>query len=528
MAIDLPPPPSPVQTEVSALQGRSTLYDGQLGNLAVHIVGDTALALLDFTGPIQRSKTASDVVRAVAQHVYRAGYPAAEISYASTEDTLFVGVTLAHVAAVEMPAPVARYFEDLPDQVGALTDAQFERRRALASLHADMASLSMQPKFEPTGQAGEMRLIADASDTEDDASSLHAEIGNPGNRFVGRHYVDASVSAGLASGDRFVASTRDSLSALNSDEEDTGELHERRLDWRHVSTWGLFGLNTRYLSYDFSAVLEQDDGFNLSDLLPFLPGPDDPEASRINGRIFTLEAYWQTLLYADFYRRWTVQVQIDRTGKTLDTEDDSARIQREIYNSVELSTNYGGSLLIGEDSELGYEAELKLRHGIGNDDEPLSAADLNYFLWQPSLEGSYARGAHWFYSLRADMQFSSDIVPEQQQWVLGGRDSLDAYLPGVAVGDEGASLRAEVAYEGVEMLGMTWRPRLFADYAYSHSRRDDDDVTLADAGIGLDIEYRERIKAALSFAQGIHDDGVDHQRLEQAEADVYFGVGVTF
>lgn len=526
MAIDLPPPPSPVQSELGALRSQTTIQQASVQGVPVYIVGDAALADIDFSRALAAARDASAAVEAVAERVYRAGYPAAQVHYAAAAEALYIGVTLAGVSEVEMPDALARYFDDLAGRPVPLTDEDFERRRLLASLHADRASLAMQPKFESGGSPQRMGLIADASDTEDDATALSVEIGNPGNRFVGRHFVDASVAAGLPSGDRFVARTRDSLRGLNSGDEDSGELHERALEWSRVTPWGLFGLGGRYLSYE-AEVPVGDDAFDLDDLLP-LPIFGDEDTQVIDGRIWDLEAWWQGVLFADFYKRWTVLLQLDRTGKTID-EDGGERLQREIYNSAEIATDFGGSLLTGARSELGYQLALSTRKGIGNDQDPLSSSDLDYLLWRPQLELEYAHGDHWLYRLRADAQFSGDLVPEQQEWVLGGAGSLDAYLPGVAVGDEGAQARLELAYEAVSALGLDWTPQLFADYAYSKTNDGSaQEVRLADAGIALEASWRERVNARLSYAEGLHDEGLDDDRRERAEADVYFSFGLSF
>src|SRR3569623_1806507 len=63
--------------------------------------------------------------------------------------------------------------------------------------------------------------------------------------------------------------------------------------------------------------------------------------------------------------------------------------------------------------------------------------DQSYLLFRPSALLKFFWTNNIATGLEASAQFSSDTLPEQQQWVLGGVGSLTSSLPGVVVGDKG-------------------------------------------------------------------------------------------
>ena len=152
----------------------------------------------------QQAATLSEIVRNLAALYYETGYPAAQLRYGLAGSDLYVVATLGKLGHVEGPAELTPYFDDLAG-LDPLTDSAFKKRRVLATAHADRAGLQIEPviRADESGEAYTMTL--EPVPEPPDRTRLKTEIGNPGNRFVGRHFLDLDARHGLKTGDEFNA-----------------------------------------------------------------------------------------------------------------------------------------------------------------------------------------------------------------------------------------------------------------------------------------------------------------------------------
>ena len=533
MAVTLPPVIPPQQAGVEQLQRQATESAAfNFQSYRVHVLGAAVLDGDTLASATQQAATLSDVVRKLAALYYEAGYPAAQLRYGLAGSDLYVLASPGKLASVEGPQALEPYFEDLIG-LDPLTDSAFERRRVLATVHADRAGLQVEPVFrpDPSGDAYTMTLepVPDAPDP----TRFKVEVGNPGNRFVGRHFLDLDLRHGLASGDEFNAIWRTGLKGLNDDEA-ADRYDEEMLSWSRVTRYGIFGLSGRNVDYRIDLRTESDRPLSrlLRNLLPFLP-PNTVEQP-IKGDIRQAEAAWAYPLAADFHSRWSVNAKIDYTHKELELRSRDTRIQNQEYGSIEAGTAYGRTIELGE-QRLDLDGGLSLRKGLGDDesDQAASLADLGYLLWRPQLSARLSQGD---FSTRLELyaQLTRDTVPEQSQWVLGGLGNIASYLPGVAVGDSGGLARLQFDYK---LFGKGERyalvPRAFVEYGYARNEHPQAGLpggtpTIADAGIELLFSYSSWLDASLAYAEPFHDQDIDRRTLNDAEANVYFRAALKF
>ena len=177
------------------------------------------------------------------------------------------------------------------------------------------------------------------------------------------------------------------------------------------------------------------------------------------------------------------------------------------------------------DLQLGFTA----RAGLQGQDRATAVTDLDYRWYRPSLRlrTQPTAAGQWQLGVDASAQLSHNQLPQLQQHVLGGVDNLSAWLPGVAVGDEGYYLRLQSEW-GFAAGPWTVAPRVFAEYG-SARLHDTGDFrrprqTLAAAGGEVVLKRSRWLEASLLAAAPVLDRGVTDDVLRAAEADVFFRI----
>lgn len=512
MPIGLPLPTMPQQGEVELLRA-SGLPSASM------MIGDVRLQLYapglpippDLGAALQTAGTLSDAVYRIRDAYYASGYPAVRLLYATVGDELLVGVMPGTLSELEMPQRYRAYFAPLVG-TAMLTDARLEPPRILASLHADRAGDSGQLALQTTDQ--ETQLVLNPDHDGHRVATLTAGLGNPGNRFLGRYFADVGASIGYASGDEASLALRQAL-PWAQDEADA-RYREARLAWNRVTPSGIWGAGGYYAGYRLRVSMSSGG-----------------QRIRLDGDIAQAELNWQQLLAADFAKRWTLGARLDYTDKKLDAADGGARLQHQEYPSLEAST----ALSLQwpwRDRAWSLDAALSVQQGLGRDEtaQPITAADLSYTLLRPAATLSAGVGKGSEFSIRASAQIAGARLPEQRQWVVGGPDNLEAFLPGVIVGDSGALLRLQFDLAPIVSGGLRWMPGVFVEAAaarFEHvpAAASAGTQSLADAGIALKASWRERVDARLSYARPLMHDGVERAVREPSGAPVFFTLAVS-
>ena len=96
-------------------------------------------------------------------------------------------------------------------------------------------------------------------------------------------------------------------------------------------------------------------------------------------------------------------------------------------------------------------------------------------------------------------------MPGVLEHQIGGARSVRAYQPGVAAGDRGLSVSAELG-RTFQLGPASLEPFLFADHAQSSSLGDT--VSLQAVGFGLNLSYRGRLSFRAHYAHGVGHHGL--------------------
>jgi hypothetical protein len=510
MAIDFPPPPTPMQSDEATLQA-----DSHQGSVVVDVVGYTlyvhAPGILDESDVSAATAGLEDLsaaVRALATAAQRKGVLAPKTLYARSGNSVYVSIYAGTIDKVTAPEPLMPYFEGLVTGEPPTINA-FERKRLLGSLHANRMGAGFTPVFLPT-EAGAYDLTFKPGAEAVNPGAVRVNLSNTGNRFTGREFLDLDARRGTADGDEFSALARTAASVLELDEVVPGsDYHEYQLGWSRVNPWGLVGLTGRYLDYR-----QRVQGVSY------------------NGELWTLDLGYTGVLQSTTSNRVTLQGKVDYTAKELATDEGGQRIQKEPYTSLEAGIAWSRSFrFLGE----GWLSQVGLsgRKGLGGVGPTLTVADLQYWLVRPSFslrsQGSAVTG-----ELQASLQYADVTVPEQQQWIVGGIGSMHAYVPGVAVGDRGALVRLVGEYEEQTYGSVSVKPRVFAEFAAVEYANDFGGLlpsgvrTLSDAGAEVVVGLGPYFETALTAALPLQSSGVDKQVRDDARADFFFRLTAKF
>ncbi len=500
MAIDLPPPLPPLLVSTEAIEvlqaEHGTVTRADLGDHHLRIIGNPGLADRDLQRIVGEAANLSDAVRGIAALLYREGYPAARVLYALSGRELYLLILPGSVTQVTGPHPLRGYFESLAGE-DVLTAAALEPRRTLAAVYSDRSRRSARLGLQPGERPGEYQLSVQESPSTASPLSLRVQVGNPGNRFVGRNFGETEISVSGA-GAEFRGQWREGL------EHGGQSYRDAAVATSLVTAAGLWGIEGRGMHYTQAS------------------GSDD-----FQGQLSTLGVSWTFLPYADFSTRWLLNLRMDDVDDNVRGGPGSQPLLSQAYRSLEIGAERHQVW-----TQLQWPTELQLgftaRAGVQGQDK-LTATDLDYRWYRPSvrLRTQPTAVAQWQLGVDASAQLSENHLPQQQQYVLGGVDNLSAWLPGVAVGDEGYYLRLQSDWS---FTAGSWvvAPRAFAEYGSAHLHHADgiraQQQTLASAGAEVVIKYARWLEASLLAATPVLDHGVTQDVLHAAEADAFFRI----
>lgn len=504
MPIEFPPPPMPLQGELSTLQA-----DAGEGAVVVLIGVYRLLVHAPNVLDAQQIKTItrdledlSGAIRALTAAAQRNGVLAPRALYARSGGDIYVSIRAGRISSVEAPQPLAPYFDDLPEGQPVSLGA-FEKRRLLASIHASRRGESYSPQWL-AGEGDDYRLKLKRGADDINQGSVRVNLSNTGNRFTGREFLDLEGRRGTADGGEFSILARTAAMVLRLDDVEPGsDYHETQLGYSRVNRLGLFSLSARYLDYR-----------------------QQVQNVAFNGELWTADLSYTTVLRSSVTSRVTVQGRADYIHKQLELDSDGQQLQKEPYASLETGVAWSHSFHFLSNSWLSL-ATLSMRKGLGDlGSSANTRVDLDYWLARPGFS-LRSQGTALTGELQLALQYTDTILPEQQQWIVGGVGNLQAYVPGVAIGDRGVLLRAVAEYKPVTYALFSVKPRAFVEFAAAEYAETGNGVpngvqSLSDVGAELVMGFGPYLETALTAALPLSDRGVPRQLRDDARADFFF------
>lgn len=536
MPLDLPPPLPPQQADVAILEERhavsrtqGNVIEIQVGQYTLKISGNTYLEEDRIREVVSVGKTPSQVILLLNALYAAEGYLLVNVEYGreGNSDLIYVQVNEGYLEEVDAPPALAPYFEKFEGREG-LRKQDVEPMRVLAQMKADRAGydVSSQYSVSETDPAAFTLTMDGEADPEHDPAQFTAVFGNPGNRFLGRYFGFTNAKFNTPGGDQIGLGYGTAFTGLG---DNRGGQDFDRYDFSYstVTTVGLYNLSASYTEYQVNDRFGPESGVDSS--------TEEAETTQVSlgGNQF---------LYADEKTRWVLEEQLQYVESIIEfvASDPEGlvgqRAQDERYGAARLGTTVSHSWkLFGRRGSLNAGAGYKRGFGghIDNLVNPDRHKDFDLFDAQFGLR--YQLPWSMLASLHVEGQQSIDhLVPEQEQWVLGGPDRLAAYLPGVMVGDSGAYGRLQLQLPRWHILGRPLRFSVFTEAGTAQFEAGPNDATrLAyDAGVKLEVAPTEWLELTAYTAEGFGErnleDGQEADFVEDSETDFFFNVKAQF
>ncbi len=564
MAIDMPPamppellPANQVPALISGLRD-SVIVHG-MGDYQLRIVGNRYLSEDQVRQVLAAAQTPSQAIRGLSNAYHRFGHLLVKLYYVAEGNRVSVYVVQTRLADIRAPHSILVHFNDVIGD-SDLEVGEFDRRRVLADMKSRRAGVDYDISYQAGDGLWDTVMVFHAQPVPDyEHNDIYLDVGNQGNRFLGRYFGGAGMTHRFGSGTEFSVNYETAI--IDWGETNGGKNYDGALlRLNHPSRAGLYGLEASYIEYQREVVVVEPGGGSpldplssepclIPDLQFCLPPLDDPLAMPgsvmlvdIDAEVATLALTGEQVLYSTPGRRVTFSQRLEAVTTEISTAADGLVLD-EPHSSLELGLKYLRSarmlgIPVRANVQLFAETGLSSDGGtLGTVADPDIVAPgkrtAEYNLLRPKLGLEFQFGDHVKMALDAAAQFSDgDQLPQQQQYVLGGISLLSAYLPGVLVGDSGAYGRLAFSVTGWEVGSVKIIPSLFAEYAqawYEDAGGVFDDVrSLSDAGLRLKLELVDAVDMELVAATPLSDDNLPDQFLDEAEADFFWRLRLTF
>lgn len=491
--LPLPPPPEAAPAEIQEREAAAPL-ELVVSGTRLRVSAPANLQLPDLVGGLAGARDAVDALRRLPYLAIAAGHLSIRTYYLQEADgSLRVWLLPQPVVAVSGDSPLREYFDGLAEQSRPLNPASLEPARTLAGLHARRAGLSSTPRLLPDGQGLRLQVPAVA---DGQRGSVRVSYGNPGNRYVGRRFVDLEASMASRGGTELSLFWRESDRLFQGVQAD---YHEQSLALSQYRPQGLFSLRGRHFEYRVR----------------------EPEQPILDGAQEQVELSWLAIPRADFRARWTVETKLDYINQSLRQNLDQSLIRGERYPSLALTLQRTATATVLA-RRLDYDLSLLLRQGLGEADTD-GNSDLDYRLGRTGLGARWRLAPELALEAQLAGQWSDDRLPDAQLWALGGSQFMRAWFPGVALGDRGGYGRLSLLHP--RAADGAWQLTPAAHLEWGRSDRDGSpDARLADAALSLDFRYGRYWSGSLGSALPISEDS-DPRLREGARAGFFFRLG---
>lgn len=557
MAIDLPPvmpPQLATPAQISAYSAVSaTEVSATINGTNVRVLGNRYLSDADVKNILSSAKTPAEGIINLTKRYYQSGHLLVRIRYAREGDDVVVFVEQLTLSDIRVDADIQPYFEGLVGDTD-LSISEFDRARILANLKAERGGYEYSMSYQETGNNTVALVMTKAAVENYDSTDYILEANNKGSRFLGRYFGLAGIKH------RFEDGTELSL-AYQTAFTDLGESRDgENLDQFSVSVdrpfvSGLYGLDLSYVEYSRDPKIAQTQTGLC--ILGLLGCGTSTSITTVNLDAEILQAAFrgEQILFSGIDSRLSVTEKLEHIDSVVEQAGTSSKLLEETYQIVDVGVKYqksryktdelpaaqlnaglnflagfgdGGTL----DNYGEYQAAFMTQNpGISVPDVVPAARTAEFLALQASARYMVRIADETLLSFSANGQFADEQLPQQQQFVLGGMNTLSAYLPGVLVGDEGYYINACLEKT------FTWNeykisPSVFAEYGASWFNNTNsefgDTQSIADAGVRLRIEFTDYLFTEFVAALPIYDDVANSDELNALEADFFWRVRFTF
>lgn len=486
MPLDHLPPLQPSATPVTENVRAAKALRYQFGTHILHLLSFDHLPRSALDRLVREASTAEAVVLELSRMAYLEGQMSAQVLYAVDGNNVYVMLVQRPVRRLAARPDLQAFFDGAVHD-GRIDAQTFERGRVLASAYADRSGEKVEPRLveTPDGRFVDLELRA-RDDRDADRFVAHVETNNHGSRFSGPNLLSLGLSASIGGGVQAALQGRTAPAQLNTDDA-IADYREYELQLSRVGPGGVWGVGGRRLD------------FALKD-----------QSVPVEGWYQEYGLEWSDVLTADLGSRWLLRLRGAYSDRQtmLGTGREAAFLEQ--YVLAEAAPTAAAALGTGR-----IEASLGIVGGWALAQIQSNAAEQVQIL-RPGLRLHWQQTAATAMTLTASGQWATAIVPEAQQWTLGGAGSLTAYVPATLLGDGGVLARLTQGVRFGDTGGWSLTVDLFGEYG-SAERTDADRQSATDVGLSLGLSWRRTLELAVSAARPIGTPTI----ADTARADVF-------
>lgn len=476
-AMPLPPAAvdtAPVAAAAGPLEAQATA-PLQVDSHGFHytVSGNTLLAPVDVRAALAGGATPEQAIGALKQAYARKGWFLVAVLARVQGQEVQVDVVQGRLAHVEGPPALTAYFSGLLGR-DSVRNSDVVRRGLLAQAYAATNGEQPQVRFVPAAEKGGSTLTIDTVPLPDSrTASGSLTVGNLGNRYAGH---DLAQLQGQLQHDGFTLQATHSRALTGIDEDSRGAYYASTgLTLTKVTPLGWFQLDGNSTRYALGKAF----------------APLNPAGTvKLFGGLAT------QLLFADDARRWSLSEGLHRVQDRETVFNGAYALRDQRYDVLDLGSQASWRFkgMAGRNATVNLSGGLKLG-GLGgargfSAGTGMPVAHFHVYTAHVGAEQALAGG----YSVQFDAsaQATPDTLPSYEQWVLGGLNTLGAYLPGTLVGDRGYQGRVALQAPTWQWGALRLRPNVFVEHgaARYHYTPPGSPVwqALDDAGASLSLE----------------------------------------
>ena len=520
MATDLPPIPPEAAPQVAivapAKQAAEPIVVESHGYRYV-VSGNALLAPEVIVSSVAAAETPKDAVDSLNKAYQKAGYLLTALRGRVDGQAVAIQVIHGRLTEADLTPSLAAFYGGIEERED-LDRNTLIRKSALAENYAARQGMRPKVNFVPAQEVGGSKIILTEEPIEG-AKPWNAGLGfnNLGSRFSSRYVAQANAAVRPGAGVELTATYTQGLPGLAKESEGS-QYHAGAVGATIVTPWGLYGAsysNTRYLigesSRDANGVLAHPDG--------------EITSWGVNGT---------QLAFADETARWSFTESFAYTDNFVTILEGALITQDQSYGVLAFGTSFSKSFaVLGENAS--FSAGLTVSKGLGGSFryEGPGLATSPFWLFHGNLSYTQALPAGYTAGVTWTGQWANAILPQNQQWVLGGFGNLTAWSPAVLVGDSGMLARASLYTPAWEWSGLSVTGGAFAEAGIVRPHYSSDGTPIArglgDAGVSLSGSMKTGTSLTMAYAWPVWSRNLDQKALDGLNhAHLYFSLNQTF
>ncbi len=549
MAIDLPPavPPTLVNASyISDYASSSSAYIGKVGSFELRVTGNHYLNNAELDKIFEVAKSPDQAILLINSATNRKGHLLVNTLYSRQQAVIYVHSLQASLSTVKGAEEITPFFKSLEGDAD-LKRHEFDHARAMANIKSDRTGVDYSVSYEVAdADPGQVAMVLQAEpDEEADRTDVSLKLSNEGSRFAGRYYVDAGIKHSTLGGTNLSLDYQKAMPEWGESRD--GDAYDQiTLGINKPFVAGLYGLRLSQAEYtqDFTSASAVATICTPLPLLPCLPGGGAATTSTsvFDAEIQRIALTGEQVLSSDINRRLSLYQELELVDSTI--EDQSGKdLQDEAYVTLELGGKYQRASKLSSNKLLNYTLAASLKAGIDDDGGSLESMPAatgvdvgkrvgDFLIIKPRATIQIGNREKTTLDFNFAAQLADDQLPQQQQWVLGGVNSISSHLPGVVVGDSGMFARLGLNHQLASADGFKFMAGIFAEYGEANfedaSGADGDTVSISDIGIRLSAKFSDTLEINLVVADSISEKNLSDAFLERNEADFFASAKVVF